>query len=277
LICSQLPADTTYPLDISLRVLPPPDGQQGQWAARVNEHRRSWRVVLPATHPLSAYEGRSISKVSLSHDKQLTLTFAPAAPSAAAIARVSTHSTPPETPQQPQSRKSLKWRAPTGSRQQQQQPVTDAQVPGSNLSAASAASAAGGSSTLVAAAGRNKPTKTKRQQQQAAALDTLLASGTEAAAVSLPPSAILPDASSPADIECELVGLMTGTLLPLLPRQTYVDLMRQLRELFAALEQGGAGAAAGQLRRLRCKYAYVRAAVYGGQLGEVVAALRGLS
>jgi hypothetical protein len=78
LIWSQLPADTTYPLDISLRVLPPPDGQQGQWTARIylTGDSSSWQVVLAAGHPLSAYAGRSISKMSLSQDRQLTLTFA---------------------------------------------------------------------------------------------------------------------------------------------------------------------------------------------------------
>jgi hypothetical protein len=85
LLCSQLPADTTYPLDISLRVLPPPDGQEGEWAARISKGKeRAWRVWLNAGHPLSAYVGRSISKMSLSQDRQLTLTFAETAAAAAA-------------------------------------------------------------------------------------------------------------------------------------------------------------------------------------------------
>jgi hypothetical protein len=80
LICSQVPADASYPLDISLRVLPPPDGQQGQWAARIYViGRGGWGISLAASHPLSAYVGRRISKMSLSRDRQLTVTFAPAA------------------------------------------------------------------------------------------------------------------------------------------------------------------------------------------------------
>jgi hypothetical protein len=72
-----------------------------------------------------------------------------------------------------------------------------------------------------------------------------------------------------------VIGLLTATLLPLLACETYVDLMMRLRELFEPMKRGAA-VTAGRLQQLQSNYAYVQAAVYGGRLGDVVAALQGL-
>jgi hypothetical protein len=92
---------------------------------------------------------------------------------------------------------------------------------------------------------------------------------------SLPDELQLQNASSPAETESAVIGLMTGTLMQVLPRQQYVGLMRRLRELFGPMKRGPAVSPA-QISSLRCNYAYVQAAVYDGRVEEVVAALGGL-
>lgn len=70
-------------------------------------------------------------------------------------------------------------------------------------------------------------------------------------------------------MEDQLTALMGQGLRPLLPRQQYCSLMKQLREVFRR-HVHGQGVSAQQLQTL---YLYVQAAVDDGRLGEVVSTL----
>jgi hypothetical protein len=96
-----------------------------------------------------------------------------------------------------------------------------------------------------------------------------------AAQTRLPAGLKLQNASSPAEVESAVIGLMTGTLEEVLPRQQYADLMKRLRELFGPMKRGAAVSSA-QISSLLCNYAYVQGAVCDGRVEEVVKALEGL-
>jgi hypothetical protein len=89
------------------------------------------------------------------------------------------------------------------------------------------------------------------------------------APASLPAGLQLPPASTPAEIEAQLVGLMADSLMPLLDPLEYYGIMQQLSELFAPDRVVDAV-------KLRCRYAYVQAAVGAGQLDMVVKELKAL-
>jgi hypothetical protein len=72
-------------------------------------------------------------------------------------------------------------------------------------------------------------------------------------------------------MEEQLISLMSRGLRPLLPRQQYTRIMKQLGVVFERHVRGE-GVTAGQLGTL---YAYVQAAVDDGALGEVVSTLEG--
>ena len=149
LVCSQLPADTTYPLDISLRVLPPPDGQeQGQWTARICQHGTleagvlGWVLPTPCQPMQAAASARCPS------------------------ARTGSSHSPLHQHQQHQQQPCLPVPSPTTSaapvqaapqapccwQHRQQQPVAAGQGSGSSRGMSAAAAAAGGTSGQTAAA-----------------------------------------------------------------------------------------------------------------------------
>jgi hypothetical protein len=70
-------------------------------------------------------------------------------------------------------------------------------------------------------------------------------------------------------MEDQLTALMGHGLRPLLPRQQYCSLVKQLRVVFERHAQGQ-GVSAQQLQTM---YVYVQAAVDDGRLGEVVSTL----
>jgi hypothetical protein len=102
-----------------------------------------------------------------------------------------------------------------------------------------------------------------------------------AAQTRLPAGLKLQNASSPAEVESAVIGLMTGHLGPgaspekRLPDEQYADLMRRLRELFGPMKRGAAVSSA-QISSLLCNYAYVQGALCDGRVDEVVKALEGL-
>jgi hypothetical protein len=102
-----------------------------------------------------------------------------------------------------------------------------------------------------------------------------------AAQTPLPAGLKLQNASSPAEVESAVIGLMIGHLGPgaspekRLPDEQYADLMRRLRELFGPMKRGAAVSST-QISSLLCNYAYVQGAVCDGRVEEVVKAIEGL-
>lgn len=97
-----------------------------------------------------------------------------------------------------------------------------------------------------------------------------------AAAVAAQPPAwpLLPDASSPANIQEHVLELVAQSLAPLLPQ--YVGIMGRLRKLFEPLKRAAPAQQQQLLRNLRCNYKFLQAAVQGGQLDDVLDAVEGL-
>jgi hypothetical protein len=91
----------------------------------------------------------------------------------------------------------------------------------------------------------------------------------------LPAGLVLPDASSPLQMELQLGALLTERLQQLLPETQYLDLLDQLGEAFDP-NRLAAAVGAEQQQHLRLKFTYVQSAVRSGKLDRVVRALKAL-
>lgn len=135
---------------------------------------------------------------------------------------------------------------------------------------ASAASTAAVQNTANAAhTGLAAPTATNTNNAAAAA---------ETETRRLPASLQLLNAPTAADMERQLLRLMTEGLMPLLPGQLYAALLDQLDVLFEPFRSGGSnvGGSNTRLELLQCRYIYLQGAVRGGQLLDVLRKLEAL-